>query len=217
MDKLQIKKEIAEYLSDYAIKDLRATRLNADPLLRGLNETPNIDALRNRIRDSDIGWLQRMAQDEREAMSALGISLLRPVQHAPQVRQFLFSLWQKDTGYHRRWWVMFRLLDYSDLPMAFHVELFQFTKNNWEAWLADQIAFFDGAENLLKVLDARLKDLSWPQSRTWERVLSSLGASDDEFLAEFLAWIGANRLEAPLVKEALAFAAEKRLGCVRNS
>jgi hypothetical protein len=105
----------------------------------------------------------------------------------------------------------------SGLRGSFHEisrELFQFTKDNWQQWLADQASYFGGAKKLLKVLEARLRNPSWPESRTWERVLSSLGAADDKLVAEFLAWIRANRLAAPLVKEALAFAAKKRPACI---
>lgn len=211
-----MKSKLIDYVSDYAIKDLRANRLSGDSLLRELNKPPLIDALRRRIRASDIGLLQRMAKDKRRAVSALGISLFREVQDDPDVRKFLFDLWRKDKDYHRRWWVMFRLLDCPKLPMKYHRELFQFTKNNWKLWLADQASYFGGAKNLLKVLEARLKNPSWPKSRTWERVLSSLGTSDDEFLAEFLAWIRANRLRTPLVRNALAFAAKVRPGCIKD-
>jgi hypothetical protein len=208
-----MKKELVDYVSDCAIKDLRANRLNGDSLLRELNKPPIIDTLRSRIRASDIGRLQRMATDKRKAVSALGISLFRPVQRDPDVRKLLFDLWRKKgASYDRRWWVMFRLLDYPDLSMEFHRELFQFTTSNWKQWLADQARNFGGRENLLKVLEARLRNPSWKKSRTWERVLSSLGASDDKFLVEFLGWIRTNRLRAPLVVEALAFAAKKRPG-----
>jgi hypothetical protein len=212
----EIKNELVDCLSDCAIKGLHANRLKWDSLLLELNRPPIIDALRSRIQTSDIGRLQCMATDKRKAVSALGISLFREVQDDPKVRKFLFDLWQKKgASYHRRWWVMFRLLDYPDLSMKFHRELFQFVTANWKPWLADQASNFGGAENLLKVLESRLKNPSWKKSRTWERVLSSLGASDDKFLAEFLEWIRTNRLGAPLVKEALAFAAKQRPGAFK--
>lgn len=204
--------KLADYVSDHAIKDLRENRLSGNSLLCELNRPPIIDSLRSRIQAPDIELLQHMAKDKRSGVSALGISLFRKVQHDPDVRRFLFDLWRKDKRYDRRWWVMFRLLDYENLSVKFHQELFQFTTDNWKPWLADQASYFGGAENLLKVLETRLKNPSWKKSRTWERVLSSLGASDDKFLTEFLGWIRTNRLRAPLVEEALAFAAKKRPG-----
>lgn len=214
MEQTEMKTELVDYVADCAITDLRADRLSDESLLRELNKPPIIDALRSRIQASDIERLQHMATDEREAVSALGISLFRGLQEQkdPRVKLFLLDLWKNDPSYHRRWWVMFRLLDYSDLLPELHKELFRFTTDNWDLWIVDQTSNFGGDENLLRFLEARLKNPSWPETRTWERVLSSLGASDDKLVAEFLDGIGTNRLEAPLVREALAFAAEKRPG-----
>jgi hypothetical protein len=180
--------------------------------LAKFNETPLIDDLRGRIEPGDIGWLKRMAQDSGEEQSALGISLLRSVQKESEVRQFLFDLWKNDTSYHRRWWVMFRLLDYPDLSIEMHRELFQFAKTNWTRWLDDVVNYFGGPAELLKALQARLADTSWPESKTWVRVIEAVGASDEEAISKFLSWVSAKRPQAPLVSEALEFAKGKMPG-----
>ena len=209
-------KGLADYV-DEIIADLRAKRITAETLLAEINKTPVLDHLRARVRESDSEWLQEMALDDRESHYSLGISLLRSLQHDARIRIFLFNLWQNDTSYKRRWWVMFRLLDYPELPIETHRELFEFTKANWKQWITDVVNHFGGPAELLSVLEARLQSASWPQSKTWVRVLEALGARDKESLREFLNRIAASRFTAPLVTEALQFASEKQPGCINTS
>ena len=206
---------LADYV-DEIIADLRAKRIISETLLAEVSKTPVLDHLRDRVRESDSEWLLKMALDDRESYYSLGISLLRPLQYDAAIRNFLFNLWQNDTSYKRRWWVMFRLLDYPELPIEIHRELFQFTKANWKQWIADVVNHFGGSAELLNVLGARLQSPSWPQSKTWVRVLEALGASDKESLREFLNKIAVNRFTAPLVAEALQFASEKQPGCINT-
>src|SRR4051812_37899055 len=89
---------LCEYLASKVLADLREAGLDAEvplaPELCGaLYTAPVTDRLLEQLLPSDLPLIQRLCHSPDEAVSTLGVNLLKSFGHAPEIRAFLLRLW----------------------------------------------------------------------------------------------------------------------------
>lgn len=62
---------------------------------------------------------------------------------------------------------MWRLLDYDDLAIDMHKDIYKFVIDNWNEWLPYIVNKFGGKEKVFSSCQSRLRSPSFPKSKAW--------------------------------------------------
>jgi hypothetical protein len=170
-----------------------------------------IDCLRERVTSTDMPFVQALCvHTEDDAIFRFGIHLLQGIvlNHPDsllraRVLGFLEGLWAGSRhSPHRGTSVIMGLLNFAELPVELHDELFSFVLQNWEYIIANNVRWCEGAEYVLPKTRARLGDPRFPASKRWIYLVMAW-ATDDK--------VGLRRLmdehesdDAPLVRRVVA-------------
>jgi len=182
---------ILDYLAKKVWEDLRSAQTLDVDLAAELNIQPIIDKLRKHVVPKDEPLLRRLIDSGDPVLFYFGISLLRTLGNQPHVRALFVSLWEKHPGYEFRMPLMWRLLDYEDLELEVHEELYEFVRKNWDEWSDFCLNWYvqGNLDKLAATLEKRIGEFT--SSKAWTRIIMA------EFIPDHAA---ARRLVAPYVE-----------------
>ena len=199
--------KIYEYLAEKIMEDVRSKQPIDDELLKELTSVPQIDYLRTKVNNEDIDLILSLASAESKALRSFAIVLLRKVKDDERVKSFIRDAWKKageDMDILLKMDLMWRLLDYPDIHISVHKEIYEFIKEHWECWIEDVTHSFGGKNNILDSIEKRLSDSSFPETKKWiylcvsvaspditgvKRLLSKYENSDNPFVSEVVAYL----------------------------
>jgi hypothetical protein len=138
-----------------------------------------VDVARNLIRDSDIARLLMLTSDQRPTIRRTAITLLRRFATRPEVSAALRKVWLSEADFEVRYAVLWRLLDDPQLPTYVHREIFDLIKDKWLEFSETNREWYRETERLIEGVRARLRDPSFPDSKTWG-YLCILSSSPDK-------------------------------------
>lgn len=170
-------------LARSSMQDLRNGKVIDDGLAYKLNSVPLIDYCRELIQDGDAEWLKSIASSSTGPLiRELVISLMHPFckKNDRDIRAYLENLWNSSNEYNIRMQVMWRLLDYDDLPVDLHRDIYKnFVVPNWDKWLPYIVDKFGGKEKVFTSIQKRLQNPSFPVSKAWVYLCVSTGCKDE--------------------------------------
>ena len=166
-------------------------------------QEPHMGNLRQLILSSDASALIKLAWNKDVQIAGLGIGLMRPIQNTDTIRNAIEQLWQDAPTYDHAWWVMFRLLDYDDLDIDAHRDIFKFTVDNWDDWITRALDFFGDADDGIARLIDRICSPDWKSGKTWVRVLQVAGYNRKDEWRDFVKICHSERKNAVLLQEAI--------------
>lgn len=170
--------KIYAYLAGKIKEDLLCQNPIDDDLLEELNKYPQIDYIRNEINNKDIDIILKLAGSQNEAIRTFTISLLSSVKDDKRVKEFIINEWEKAHDYRTKNAILWRLLDYPDIDILIHKEIYDFIKSNWKRWIDDSKNWFGGSCKVLEGIKNRLLDGSVPETKKWVYLSQSLASSD---------------------------------------
>jgi hypothetical protein len=177
---------LINYLADKLLIDLKNNK-NLDPaLLKSADSYLIIDFLRSKIRKNDIGWLLNVVKSTNCNTGNFAISLLRHHINDAAVKAFLFQEWETVSDYDRRYAIMWRLLDYDDLPISMHEKIYDYFIENKERFLSEKMEWFGGVEKVLDVCRERLSDSGISESKKWIYLCASIVSPNKEGVINLL-------------------------------
>lgn len=165
--------ETLNYLAEVIVSDLRKGLWFPPQLVQDVRSYPLVNFTRRCIQPADKDWLLDLMKSSDYEKFFLGCVLAKEIQHLAEIKGLLFKLWAENKSEGSRGiCLMWGLLNYDDLPIELHREIFSFIIKNWEIWKADHLVFAGGVENVISVAKARLADESFPKSKHWIYLLS---------------------------------------------
>lgn len=172
-------------IAEKAYQNLKNGTIINDDLALKLNSIPQIDYCRSLIKDDDADWLKRLASSSSVAslVRELCISLMHPLcrKNDRDTREYLEGLWKSSDQYNIRMQVMWRLLDYDDLPVNLHRDIYKnFIVPNWDKWLPYIVEKFGGKEKVFPSCNKRLQDPAFPSSKAWVYLCVASGCKKEE-------------------------------------
>lgn len=167
-----------------ALQDLKNGKVIEDSLAYKLNSVPHVDYCRELIQDSDAEWLKSLASSSSKPLiRELAISLMHPLckKNNRDIRAYLENLWNSSDEYNIKMQVMWRLLDYDDLPVDLHGGIYKnFVVPNWNKWLPYIVDKFGGKEKVFSSCQKRLNNPSFPASKSWVYLCVATGCKGEE-------------------------------------
>ena len=168
-------KQVAESITNDTFPKAGAS-LEAD-VARSIYKMGVIERLREKITLNDVGTLKRLITDSDNYLAAkIGIILIQPIQHNPEIRQFVIGLWNCPTWKSEEWEfnlrteLMFRLLDYADLDIETHESILLYIQNNLRKWMNECLGYYEHEKNWDKffaIMNEKLIDKRFPKSKAW--------------------------------------------------
>jgi len=157
-----------KYLAAKVIEDILNDKEISEDLAGELNTYPIIDYIRAEVRGSHFERIENFINSASSIeVRRLGISILNNLikdeKYARKIKDFLCSLWRNSDN-ETKLYIMWKLLDFSDLENTFHLELYEFVKENWKAWLQKAVDWCGGKDKVLDVVTKRLQDPSFPET-----------------------------------------------------
>lgn len=161
-----------------ALDSLRSGRNLTDDEAAALDRLPVIDKLRKEVVRSDAAWLIPLVASASEVSAGLASSLLRHHINAPAVAQCMIDRWQSASPYLKNR-LMWRLLEYEELPAEWHDHFLEFVIANRNVFDAFNRDFYGESETALSRNQARLEDESFPAQKKWIYWLCIPGITPD--------------------------------------
>lgn len=163
-------KETLTYFADKLMEDIRNDSFFSEQLLADMNSFPLVDCLREKVLDSDKTIIIGLIDSPDLSRCYLGLNLVNKIQHIESVQSELISFWDATENYERKYFLMWPLLNNSNLAQERHKEIYLFILENWERWKIDYIKF--AGRNFLRFSEARFYDTNFPESKKWVYLLS---------------------------------------------
>jgi len=168
-----------------ALQDLKNGKVIEDSLAYKLNSVPQVDYCRELIQDSDAEWLKSLASSSSKPLiRELAISLMHPLcrKNNRDIRAYLEHLWNVSKEYNIKMQIMWRLLDYDDLPVDLHRDIYEnFVVPNWDKWLPYIVDKFGGKEKVFSSCRERLNNpSSFPPSKAWVYLCAATGGKEED-------------------------------------
>jgi len=155
---------------DGVLRDGRSGR-GLDPgLVDKLVKKEVADRLRKRLRHEDAGWILECLRSRQEGVLAFAVAVVRPLQDNDAVRERLFEIWEESLPPRIRVGLVFRLLDYNDLSLAWHDNLYNWVLENERPWRDKATEWYSLGE-LVENAKERLGNPRFPESKKWMYLL----------------------------------------------
>lgn len=174
--------EIVSYLGEKLLADLRSGASISSDLFGRLVNSSVANTVRPRISIEDAEWIRTLLCSKDPEYQAFGVSLVRPIQHDPDIRKLLFAMWDRpEVDENARVGLIYRLLDYPDLEESWHRRLFKYIQENGDAWFAKVMEWYGERSIGVAKASARLVDPDFPESKKWVYLLqlSRLATADE--------------------------------------
>lgn len=174
---------LVSYLAEKIMEDIgRGSKLNGD-LVMAIYKYPFIDRIRVLVKPSDrdaILSLVSASESDVVVWSFAVGGLLRSLQGDPKVRSLFEDSWRTYRSFDRRYHLLFRLLDYTDLDPVLRDEIWEFVKANFQEFVFERVDWYGGADEVLGSVQGRLDDPSFPDHKKWIYLVSVLASSDHD-------------------------------------
>ena len=125
------------YLAEKVLNDVRGNSSFTNAMLDDMNSYPLVDYLREKVIESDVEVIISLIKSEDKNLCYLGLNLVNRVQHLESVKSELITFWNNTDDYDRKYFLMWTLLNNSQLEDEMHKEIFAFVTDNWEKWKVD--------------------------------------------------------------------------------
>ena len=184
---------IIRYAAKKAFEDIRARGKLDDDLIAELHTAPAMNYLRVETKTEDIPLLKQLAETGSEPIHKLAVGILKDRKdftdaQQKEIRELFMSLWESRPEPPKiRINLMWRLLDYKDLPPEWHPKIYEFVCSHWKDFIETQRGYMgegrsdtgEGDSNVvLKNVEERLNNKQFPCSKHWAYFCSTM-ASDD--------------------------------------
>lgn len=176
-------------MTNLSLKDVAGMVINSiregifpdEALSEGLNKQPFIESLRNDVQAGDVNIVMGIFK---QALTVhqyrLAINLLRRHKDMPRLKTFYQEQWNIHTGFDRRCTLMWRLLDDEFLTIDKHQEIYDFIKNNRDAWMHAQTEWIGGPSKLIPFITNSLTRADETESKKWAVLYNLIGVPDTE-------------------------------------
>jgi len=172
---------LVDYLSNKIMDDVRCGRQLDGDLAISVYKYPFIDRIRTLVTKSDRDIILELASAREDDVAVWSFAvggLLRSLEEDPEVRKLFEDAWKAYRSFDRRYHLLFRLLDYTDLDPVLRDEIWEFVKSNFHEFVFEQSDWYGGANEALESVRRRLADASFPDQKKWIYLLGVLASSD---------------------------------------
>jgi hypothetical protein len=170
---------VSDYVAEKVISDIRSGTPLSAALCDALTTFPLIERLRQLIRIEDFESLRALCESTDETMQNLGLALLRNIESAAVVRQYLQEMWKRDDLHFRtRIGLQFQLSNDPDLDPKMRQSFLTFILGNWQKFLENQQNWCGTGEDVIAFCSQRLTDSKFPTSKRWLYLCVAAAASD---------------------------------------
>jgi hypothetical protein len=188
MPQIIITDKILAYIAEKVIDDLRNKgKFEDDSLAMDLTAFPFCDPIRSRVTNKDIHILFKLFLSGQKGNQTMALSLLRSQEHQGVIKRFIVEQWEKSReDFEIRYHLMWRLLDFEDLDIDMHNNIYNFVIDNWERWQKRDVIWFKGEECVLDVCLKRLSDDKFPPTKAWAYLCASMAAPEKDQVRELM-------------------------------
>jgi hypothetical protein len=170
---------VSDYVAEKVLSDIRSGAPLSSALCDALTTFPLIDHLRSLIQIEDFAYVRVLCDSTDEAKQTLGLALLRNIESAAVVRQYLQELWKRDDlPFRTRIGLQFQLSNDPNLDPGVRQSFLTFTLSNWEKFLENQRNWCGTGEDVTAFCRQRLSDNKFPPSKRWLYLCVAAASSD---------------------------------------
>lgn len=166
------------FIADATLAYIRAGHFPSEQDAKSLDRVPIIDALRQRVAESDIAAFTKIVATDDGPSAGFAASLLRRHVTTSEVRTCFEGRWRSASPYLKNR-LMWRLLDLPDLTAEQHEMFRDFVFTHWDLFQDFNRGFFGPRTNALGVLVSRIVDPSFPASKKWAHLCCASAVTDD--------------------------------------
>ncbi len=182
-----MKSIVQKYLAQKVLEDIREGQNIPENLIIEFDKYPIIDFIRADVIADDIPIIvNRYINSSEDGYTAFGISALRGQRDSEPVKKLLFDLWHQDEDFNKKFKTMFRLLDYEDLDISIHEDMYDFVLSNWDKWVDGVIKYF-GDDEFLSKIKKRISNKDFPETKLWIRLCQCMASPDKHEVKKILA------------------------------
>ncbi len=163
--------KLLTYVAGKVLRDLKSGHSFDPELSDALVSMEVADALRRSVSENDQEWLLPLLVDSAEGTLNVVLAVIRPFQNGARIRDRLMALWRSGSSERIKNGLVYRLLDYPDLPICVHEEIFRWFLDNREYHRAKCIEWYGGTHRVVDGALTRLQDPAFPASKAWVRLL----------------------------------------------
>ena len=190
---------VLKYVAQKVLEDIRENRSIPENLILEFDKYPIIDFIRTEVKVDDIPIIiNRYIKSNKDSYIAFGISALRGQRDNENIKIFLYNLWHQDEDFNKKFKTMFRLLDYEDLDISIHEDMYNFVLSNWDEWLG-KVKKYYGDEEFLHKIKKRISNKDFPETKLWVRLCQCMASPDKPEVEKILAQY--KNSTAPLVQK----------------
>lgn len=172
-----------QYIADIVLAQIRDGHFPEDANAEFLNRFQLIDILRDRVEEKDVSLLLNVVESDSGPSAAFAASLLRSFCRREDVQARLRTRWESASDF-LRCYLLWRILDDPDLPLEWHVKLFDFIFDKWDTFKNEQMMFWGTRQNVLAGIRRRMSDPTFPKTKTWAYLCCLPELAEDRGAAE---------------------------------
>jgi hypothetical protein len=170
---------------DLFLSKLRVGEKMPGALHRGnLAKLPVIDAVRERLRESDIDWIIAGWSVDDMDDGGITFALLSRFTTHPKVERFVLEQWSLSTEYSRKQSALWAMVNIPDLPLEKHREAFRFVEENLDRFTAGCRQWWGGPSGRLDTVRWRMG--LYPREKAWLYMCAAMDSDDRNALVGFM-------------------------------
>lgn len=162
-----MKQESATISASQVIQDCRDGTTQSDEFYRRVNSVAPVTALRNLIEPQDATWIDAMLDSGSTAQKKFALDLTKPLANNLLVAQRLRQMWGHEQDPLVRQSLLFALLNVEQLDEAIRRRIFDWMKENWDAFLESVTNWYGGKDRILDLIKQRADDPSFIKAKHW--------------------------------------------------
>lgn len=178
---------IGIYAAQALLEKLRKKALVESDVINTFNHLPWIDFVRNEVVENDKKWIMNNIADSNIEIKCFSIFLMSKLKGNPEKEKYLIELWNKNKNFETRLAIAPRLLDFNDLEVEIHENIYRWIRDNWNRWTRYAAAWYGGPSRVLDGVQARLEDPRLPSSKAWHYLCIATKSNDREAACELIA------------------------------
>jgi hypothetical protein len=163
---IEMEKQTVDVLIRLTIESLRTGYPLSESESSALDRLPAIDGLRRAIEPRDLKWLLPLIQSAPDATAGFACSLSRHLIDECGVAGTMIERWEVASAYLKNR-IMWRLLEYKDLPGFWSERFLHFVLENREVFDEFNRRFFGVSEDGLGRIQSRTRNESFPERKKW--------------------------------------------------
>lgn len=155
---------LSQYFARVTIDRIRAGLVPTPEVCKGLNQYPLVDDVRQLLGADDWPTLRQMVESTAPHICAYALTLVRAVQHLPEVDDYLWALDLAKLPAPASYALVFRRADSPKLTSERSVSLREYLHGDWTSW---QQALAGFASKPVDYCRNRLADETTPAGKRW--------------------------------------------------